>query len=262
VFAAWFARSRARERGGRFLLRLEDIDRERARPEYAAALQADLVWLGLAWDGEVLVQSQHRERHAAALAALRDRGLVYPCFCSRADVLRELACAAGAPHGPDGAPLYPGTCKALGSEERLRRIAAGAAHAWRLDMARAAPLAPALSYQEEGRGRVACAPARFGDVVLWRREGGSYHLCATADDAWQGVTLVTRGEDLRDAADLHRLLQCLMGWPEPAYAHHRLLTDAQGRRLAKRDAAAGVDALRASGCDPARVLALAGCGSG
>jgi len=260
VFAAWFARSRARASGGRFLLRLEDIDRERTRPEYEAAIQSDLLWLGLPWDGDILVQSRHRARHAAVLAALGERGLVYPCFCSRADVLRELEGAGGAPHGPDGGPLYPGTCRALGMEERLRRLAEGAPHAWRLDMDRAASLAPALSFWEEGFGRIACAPARFGDVVLWRRCGdGSYHLCATADDAWQGVTLVTRGEDLRGAADLHRLLQCLMGWPEPAYAHHPLLTDAQGRRLAKRDASASVAALRSSGCDPAGVLALAGC---
>ncbi|MBW8270622.1 tRNA glutamyl-Q(34) synthetase GluQRS [Caldovatus aquaticus] len=245
--------------GGRFLLRLEDIDPGRCRPEFAAAILEDLAWLGLDWDGEVRVQSAHLGEYRAALEALAGRGLLYPCFCTRAEIAREVAAAAHAPHGPDG-PLYPGTCRHLSAAERAARIARGEPYALRLDMARALAAAPGpLSYAERGAGRVRCDPARFGDVVLARKDvPASYHLCVTHDDALQGVTLVTRGEDLRPATDLHRLLQALMGWPEPAYAHHRLLTDAEGRRLAKRDRAATLRALRAAGRTPAEVRAMAG----
>lgn len=258
--AALFAHRAAREAGGRFLLRLEDIDATRCRPEFAGAILEDLAWLGLAWDGDVRVQSAHLPEYRAVLDALAARGLLYPCFCTRAEIAREVAEAAAAPHGPDGAPLYPGTCRHLAPAERARRIAAGAPYALRLDMARAlAAVAGPLDYVERGTGRVACDPARFGDVVLARRDvPASYHLCVTHDDALQGVTLVTRGEDLRAATDLHRLLQALMGWPAPAYAHHRLLTDADGRRLAKRDRALTLRALRAAGRPAAAVRAMAG----
>lgn len=246
--------------GGRFLLRLEDIDRARCRPGYAAAILEDLAWLGLAWASEVRVQSAHFAEYHAALAGLAARGLVYPCFCSRAGIARELAAAAAAPHTPDGAPLYPGTCRALDATTRQARITAGEPHAWRLDMARAlAGLEGELSYEEQGAGRVRCDPARFGDVVLGRKDvPASYHLCVTHDDALQGVTLVTRGEDLRPATALHRLLQTLIGWPAPAYAHHRLLTDAAGRRLAKRDGATSLRSLRAQGLTPAETRRMAG----
>ena len=256
ALAGW---RRARAAGGRFLLRLEDIDPGRCRPEYAAAVEEDLAWLGLDWDGEVRVQSAHLPEYRTALNALSARGLLYPCFCTRADIAREVAASAAAPHGPDG-PLYPGTCRQLSESERSTRIAAGEAHALRLDMARALALAPrGLSFEEEGQGRLACHPERFGDVVLARKDApASYHLCVTHDDALQGVTLVTRGVDLKPATDLHRLLQSLMGWPEPGYAHHALLTDAAGRRLAKRDRAAILRDLRAAGRSPAEVRALAG----
>lgn len=252
---------RAREAGGRFLLRIEDIDPTRCRPEFRAAILEDLAWLGLDWDGEVRVQSCHLPEYRAALDALAARGLLYPCFCTRAEIAREVAASAGAPHpsplGPDG-PLYPGTCRRLSDDERAARLARGAEHALRLDMARALATAPALSFAEEGRGRLRCDPARFGDVVLARKDApASYHLCVCHDDALQGVTLVTRGEDLRPATDLHRLLQWLMGWPEPAYAHHRLLTDASGRRLAKRDGAATLRELRAAGVTPERAREMA-----
>ncbi|WP_237216953.1 tRNA glutamyl-Q(34) synthetase GluQRS [Falsiroseomonas oryziterrae] len=253
---------RAREAGGRFLLRLEDIDPGRCRPDFADAILEDLAWLGLDWDGEVRVQSRHLPEYRAALDALAARGLLYPCFCTRADIAREVAASAAAPHlaavGPDG-PLYPGTCRRLSEDERAARIARGEAHALRLDMARAVSSVPPLSFEEEGQGRLRCDPARFGDAVLARKDApASYHLCVTHDDALQGVTLVTRGEDLKPATDLHRLLQALMGWPEPAYAHHGLLTDAAGRRLAKRDRAATLRDLRAAGRSPAEVRALAG----
>jgi len=249
---------RAREAGGRFLLRIEDIDPGRCRPEFAAAIEEDLAWLGLDWDGPVRVQSQHLPEYRATLDTLAGRGLLYPCFCTRAEIAWEVGASAAAPHGPDG-PLYPGTCRRLSEDERQARIAAGEPHALRLDMAKALALVPPLDFVEEGQGRLACHPEQFGDVVLARKDApASYHLCVTHDDALQGVTLVTRGEDLKPATDLHRLLQALMGWPEPAYAHHPLLTDATGRRLAKRDRAATLRDLREAGRSAAEVRALAG----
>ena len=260
--AALVAWGRARAAGGRFLLRIEDIDPARCRPEFAAAILEDLAWLGIDWDGPVRVQSAHLGEYRAVLDGLAARGLVYPCFCTRAAIAREVAGAAAAPHGPDGGPLYPGTCRALAPAERVARIAAGAPYALRLDMARARAAATApLRYHEATEGWVSCHPERFGDVVLGRKDvPASYHLCVTHDDAAQGITLVTRGDDLRPATDLHRLLQALMGWPTPAYAHHRLLTDPDGRRLAKRDGAASLRALRAAGVSPAEARARAGWG--
>jgi glutamyl-Q tRNA(Asp) synthetase len=260
ALAGW---RRARAAGGRFLLRIEDIDPLRCRPEFTAAIEEDLAWLGLYWDGPVRVQSAHLADYRGVLEALAARGLLYPCFCTRADIAREIAASAAAPHlapmGPDG-PLYPGTCRRLSRDERAARVAAGEPHALRLDMAAALQAVPAgLSFAEEGEGRIACDPARFGDVVLARKDiPASYHLCVTHDDALQGVTLVTRGEDLKPATDLHRLLQALLGWPAPAYAHHRLLTDGTGRRLAKRDRAETLRELRARGISPAEARALAG----
>ncbi len=240
IHAALFAVAR----GERFLLRLEDIDAARCRPEYAAAIVDDLSWLGLRWDGRVRVQSEHHFDYAAVVGELRERGLIYACYCTRADI----AASASASHTPDGGPRYPGTCQGRAPEDRP--------HAWRLDMARAVAVAGPLSCVDDGVRR-ACDPAAFGDVVLGRRDAPcSYHLCVTHDDAAQGVTLVTRGEDLRPATDVHRLLQALMGWPEPSYAHHPLLTDAHGRRLSKRDGAATVASLRGAGLTPATIRAM------
>ncbi|NOG69143.1 tRNA glutamyl-Q(34) synthetase GluQRS [Roseicella sp. DB1501] len=259
VHAALFADALARAAGGRFLLRLEDIDGTRCRPHFAAAIETDLAWLGLRWAGPVRVQSRHMPEYRAALARLEARGLLYPCFCSRAGIQREIAAAGGAPQGPDG-PAYPGTCRRLSADERAARLAAGAPHALRLDMAAALAAAPpGLSFHELGEGRLPCDPAPFGDVVLARKEiPASYHLCVTHDDALQGVTLVTRGLDLKPATHLHRLLQALLGWPEPAYAHHGLILGADGRRLAKRDRAPSLQALRAAGHGPEEVRRLAG----
>jgi glutamyl-Q tRNA(Asp) synthetase len=257
VHAALFAWSRARRADGRFLVRLEDIDPARCRPAFAAAALEDLAWLGLHPDGPVRVQSDHLDEYRAALAALAGRGLLYPCFCSRAEIARELAASAAAPHAPDGAPLYPGTCRALSAAARAAKLAAGAPHAWRLDMAAALDGAPALGFMD-GATWTEAAPAAFGDVVLGRRDAPcSYHLCVTHDDALQGVTLVTRGEDLRPATHLHVLLQHLMGWPTPAYAFHRLIRGADGARLAKRDGAAAVRQLREAGHTPQAVIAMA-----
>ena len=259
AFSALTAWRRARAAGGRFLLRLEDIDPGRCRPAFSAAILEDLAWLGLEWDGPVRVQSEHLGEYRAVLDALAARGLLYPCFCTRAEIVREVERAVAAPHGPDG-PRYPGTCRALSADERAGRLAAGVPFALRLDLARAlAAVTGPLVFEEEGEGEIACDPAAFGDVVLARKETpASYHLCVSHDDAAQGVTLVTRGIDLKPATHLHRLLQALMGWPAPPYAHHRLLTDAAGRRLAKRDRAATLRDLRARGVSAAEARAMAG----
>ena len=272
AFSALVAWRRARESGGRFLLRLEDIDPARCRPQFADAILEDLAWLGLDWDGEVRVQSQRFAEYRSTLDALRARGLLYPCFCSRTDIHQSTT----APHTPDGAPLYPGTCRGLSEDERTARIAAGERCALRLNMQRALASKPplpqagevgerrepgegvALTFEEAGEGTIPCHPEHFGDVVLARKDApASYHLCVTHDDAVQGVTLVTRGVDLKPATHLHRLMQSLMGWPTPTYAHHELLTDATGRRLAKRDRSVTLRDLRARGHSPAEVRALA-----
>ena len=257
AFSALFAWHRAREAGGRFLLRLEDIDPTRCRPHFATAILEDLNWLGLVWDGEVRVQSQHFAEYRATLDELAARGLLYPCFCSRADIRQS----AAAPHTPDGTPRYLGTCRELSADQREARISAGEPYALRLHMDLAlASLGEAatLTFEAAGEATIRCHPEQFGDVVLARKDApASYHLCVTHDDALQGVTLVTRGEDLKPATHLHRLLQALMGWPAPIYAFHPLLTDASGRRLAKRDHAATLRDLRAQGRSPAEVRALA-----
>jgi glutamyl-Q tRNA(Asp) synthetase len=250
---ALFAQRLARQAGGRFLLRLEDIDPARCRVEFAAAIIDDLAWLGLDWDGPVRVQSQHLGAYRAALDALAARGLAYPCFCTRADI----AAAAHAPHGPDG-PVYPGTCRGLGATDRAARIAAGVPFALRLDMARATAEAGAITVEDDG-APVAARPDAFGDVVLGRKDiPASYHLCVTHDDALQGVTLVTRGQDLKPATHVHALLYALHGWTLPRWQHHALLVGPDGRRLAKRDRSVTLRALREAGHSAAEVRALAG----
>jgi glutamyl-Q tRNA(Asp) synthetase len=248
----------AREAGGRFILRIEDIDAARCRAEFERAIYEDLAWLGLRWDEPVRRQSQHMADYAAALGRLDRLGVLYPCFCTRQEIAAEIAAATNAPHGPDG-PLYPGTCRSLSIAERAARIARGLPYALRLDAAAAAGLAGPLNWEEEGRGAITVEPGKLGDAVLARKEvATSYHLAVTVDDALQGVTLVTRGEDLFHATHLHRLLQALLGLAVPVYRHHILLTDAGGRRLAKRDASLTLRALRAAGRTPAEVRTMAG----
>ncbi|WP_428392200.1 tRNA glutamyl-Q(34) synthetase GluQRS [Lichenicoccus sp.] len=262
AFSALVAFSRARANGGQFLLRVEDIDAARCRPAFAAAIEEDLAWLGLSWDGPIRVQSRHLAEYGAVLDRLRGEKLIYPCFCSRAEIAREVAQSSSAPHeGPDGAPLYPGTCRGMDAGRRAARFAEAAPHAWRLDMQAAlARLGGSLRFEDADRPSAerwqACRPERFGDVVLARRDmAASYHLCVTHDDWVQQVSLVVRGEDLRPATDLHRLLQALLGWTAPAYVHHHLLRDASGRRLAKRDQASTLRALRESGATSSQVWA-------
>jgi glutamyl-Q tRNA(Asp) synthetase len=248
----------ARRAGGRFLLRLEDIDQTRCRPEFAAAIREDLAWLGLDWDGPVRVQSEHFADYRAALDRLEAANLLYPCFCTRVAIKAEMARAVAAPHGPEG-PLYPGTCRALEPAERARRMAAGESFALRLDIAAALARCGPLFWEDEIAGRIAADPASLGDVVLARKDTpASYHLAVTVDDALQGVTLVTRGVDLFASTHIHRLLQALLDLPVPRWRHHPLLTDAAGRRFAKRDQAQTLRALREAGHAPGDARALAG----
>lgn len=249
----------AREAGGAFLLRLEDIDHTRCRPEYAEAILEDLAWLGLDWDGTVRRQSEHFADYRAALARLGEQRLIYPCFCTRREIQAEIARAGGAPQGEVGA-LYPGTCRRLRPAERAARLAHAADYALRLDAEAALARTGPLAWEEDGR-RIVADPAAQGDVVLARKEvPTSYHLAVTVDDALQGVTLVTRGADLFAATHVHRLLQALLDLPTPRYRHHPLLTDAQGRRLAKRDRASTIRAMRDAGMVPAEIIAAAQSG--
>jgi glutamyl-Q tRNA(Asp) synthetase len=238
------------------LLRIEDIDRARCKPEFTDAIIEDLAWLGIDWDGAVRRQSEHFAAYAAALDKLDVMGVIYPCFCTRAAIAAEIARADGAPQSDEG-PIYPGTCRTLPVEERLRRIAAGEGFALRLDVARALARTGPLEWEEEGQGIIRADPSSLGDVVLARKDTPtSYHLAVTHDDALQGVTLVTRGADLFLATHIHRLLQALLDWPTPRYRHHKLLTDASGKRFAKRDKALTLRALRESGKTPDDVRAM------
>jgi glutamyl-Q tRNA(Asp) synthetase len=236
AYAAVVAHDLARERGGAFLLRIEDIDAARSRAELVPEILADLAWLGLEWDGPVVFQSARLVSYEAAAARLREMGLLYPCQCTRAEVL-----AAARDFGADG-PLYPGTCRG--------RPVNPAAAAWRLDMAKALDRAGPLEWIDELAGPQAAQPELFGDVVLVRKEApASYHLAATLDDAADGVTLVTRGHDLFAATHLHRLLQALLDLPVPACHHHALLCEADGRKLAKRRGSPALADLRRAGED-------------
>jgi glutamyl-Q tRNA(Asp) synthetase len=254
AFSALTAYEAARAAGGRFLLRIEDIDRTRCRPEYETAIHEDLAWLGLAWETPVRRQSDHMEDYARALRELAERGLVYRCFKTRREVAEAIE---QAPHGAmeayRGGPLPP--------EEEERRIEAGEPYAWRLSLEHAERLLGGfedLAFVEEAEGPngesglVRAQPALGGDVVLARKDVGvAYHLAVVVDDGLQGITHVIRGRDLFQAAHVQRLLQALLGLPAPTYRHHRLLTDAQGRRFAKRDKAETLHELRARGMSPA-----------
>lgn len=252
--SALFAWTEAKRQGGRFLLRIEDIDRARSRPEFEAAILEDLAWLGLHWEEPVRRQSEHLADHAAALERLDAAGLIYSCFCSRA----EIAAAGQAPHGLEHRG-YPGICRRLGVTERRDRIAAGRAYALRLDARKAARRTGPLAFADRGRGRIAVDPALLGDVVLARKDTPtSYHLAVTVDDAAQQVTLVTRGDDLLPSTHVHRLLQALLSLPKPEYHHHPMLTDEAGRRLSKRHGALALRALRQAGLAPSEVRARAG----
>jgi glutamyl-Q tRNA(Asp) synthetase len=260
--AAAFAHDRARKPEGRFLLRMEDLDPVRSKAEFEAAIREDLTWLGLSWDGAVLRQSERFPAYRAALERLETDGLLYPCFCTRTEIAAEIARAVEAPHGPEGAH-YPGTCRALSSVERRDRMASGAPYAIRLNAEAAAKRVPPLSFHEEcagpnnERGTIAVEPLLFGDVVLARKDApASYHLAVVVDDAHQGVTHVTRGNDLFAATHIQRVLQALLGLDMPAYAHHKLILDANGRKFSKRDQSVTLGALRDAGKTPDDIFAL------
>jgi glutamyl-Q tRNA(Asp) synthetase len=263
AYSALFAERAARRASGRFLLRIEDVDRTRCRPEFTAAIFEDLAWLGLRWEEPVRQQSEHFDDYRAALARLAAMELVYPCFCTRTEIMAEIAAAGGAPHAadPHGAegPPYPGTCRRLDPAERKARLARGDNHALRLDAAKASAQAGPLTWHDRARGPQQARPERLGDAVLARKDvPTSYHLAVTLDDHLQGTTLVTRGEDLFVATHTHRLLQALLGLDTPEYLHHRLLLGPDGRRFAKRDRAMTIRAMREAGRTPAEVRALAG----
>ena len=244
AYSALLAHDFARAREGSFLLRIEDIDPGRVRAEYVDGIIEDLLWLGLEWDADMVYQSERLERYAAALERLQGMGLLYPCFCTRADIAASVA----APHGPEG-PLYPGTCRDLRGPDLSRP------HAWRLDVAKAVALTGPLTWTNDGEP-VRAAPETLGDVVLARKDApASYHLAVTVDDADQGITDVVRGRDLFASTHVHRLLQALLDLPVPDYHHHALLADAAGERLAKRHGAPTLADLRAGGMDPAALVA-------
>lgn len=259
--SALFAHAAARDAGGRFLVRIEDIDPGRCRDEFIDGIYEDLAWLGLEWETPVRRQSEHLDDYLAALAKLERMGVLYACFCTRAQIHAEIEAAAHAPHGPDG-PLYPGTCRDRPMAETEKIAAQGLSHALRLDMDKALALAGPLTWTDRTRGEQTARPEQFGDVVLARKDTPtSYHLAVTVDDALQGVTLVTRGDDLFQATHVHRLLQALLGLETPLYHHHGLLTDEAGRRLAKRDKAQTLQALRETGHSPQDVQKMAGFSS-
>lgn len=252
AFAARFAHDRARENNGKFLLRIEDIDPVRCKPEFIDGILEDLDWLGLKWDQQPILQSERLDFYADALQKLKDRGVLYPCVCTRKEIESEIARMGHAPHAGETA-VYPGTCR--GKHLDLSRFDRWS---WRLDIEKSLrQIGESLFFVDESRGRVKANPAIFGDIILARKETpASYHLCSVLDDAAQGVTLVTRGEDLFDSTHIHRLLQALLGLDTPLYHHHRLISDAEGRRLAKRDQSVTIKFLREKGLNPAEIFAM------
>ena len=248
AFSAALGHARARAGGGRFLLRIEDLDPGRCRPEFVGWIEEDLRWLGLDWDGEPLVQSQRTGHYTAALDRLKTQGLVYPCFCTRADIAASLS----APHGDAGA-AYPGTCRGLPDDPERR---ASTPHSWRLDSAAALDRTGLPNWTEDEGRNFTATSSDFGDAILARKDApASYHLACVVDDADSGVSLVVRGADLRASTPTQRLLQILLGLPEPAYLHHSLVTHMDGTRLAKRDQALTLAALREKGVDGPSLVA-------
>jgi glutamyl-Q tRNA(Asp) synthetase len=270
AFSALLNFDLARESGGRFMLRIEDIDPARCRPEFETAIDEDLAWLGLSWEKPARRQSEHFACYRAALEKLAGLGLVYPAFESRAEVARLIAEQekhAPWPRDPDGAPLYPGTARTLASEERTRLLQSGVPYALRLDMAAACARVGQLNWIERGEGpegesgNLIANPAAWGDVIVARKEmPTSYHLAVVVDDALQSVTEVVRGQDLFWSTSVHRLLQTLLGLPQPVYRHHRLIRDAAGQKLSKSTDATGLRELRGAGVTPAEIRRRIGLG--
>jgi len=253
VYAAKVAHDLAKEAGGQFLLRQEDIDSSRVREEFYGKIEEDLQWLGLDWDGEILRQSDRQAAYMAALEALKEMGLAYPCFCTRKDI----QAAQSAPHGSEAA-IYPGTCRELSPHDAEERITVGEAHSWRFDAGKAAEIHGDLSFEDLRFGKAHVDVAVNGDAVLARKDIGiAYHLAVVVDDEFQEITHVTRGEDLLGATHVQRQLQAILGYREPIYLHHALVCDENGKRLAKRDDARSIRHLRESGYSAEEVLGSA-----
>ncbi len=258
AYAASVARELAMESGGEFLLRFEDIDSTRVRPEYFEEIEEDLAWLGLRWNGVPIRQSERLSAYEDALRKLQQLEVIYPCFCTRREIEDEISRMREAPQGPEG-PLYPGICKRHSTAQREEKIAGGLPFSWRLDAGKAAALSGPLDFTDLRHGRIQADPHLLGDVILARKDiGTSYHLAVVVDDAFQAISHVTRGEDLLSSTHVHRLLQCLLELPEPAYLHHRLIVDESGRRLAKRHDALSIQAMRESGRTADSILAELG----
>lgn len=246
AYSAIFSHNQARQLDGEFILRIEDIDTGRCRTEYIDGIYEDLEWLGLTWDtSNVRIQSEHFDDYAAALKQLEQKQLIYPCFCTRKQIQQEIGASASAPHGPEGA-LYPGTCRDLTDEQRQERIGNGTVYAMRLNTQKALQsIDTNLEWNDVSKGIQQATPEILGDVVLARKDTpASYHLCVTLDDHIQGITHVTRGEDLFYASHLHRLLQALLDLDVPQYHHHGLLLDKEGKRFAKRNQSVTLQSLR------------------
>jgi len=247
LYAALFARDLAAKHGGRFLLRYEDIDVTRVRDIYYTQIEDDLHWAGLEWEQPTLRQTSRLKFYQDAMEKLKSLGVVYPCFCTRKDIQRELDNLTRAPHGPDG-PLYPGTCKQLTQGEIAANISEGIEPSWRLDSEEAQKITGALSFTDSRLGKKRVNHTLLGDVVLSRKDiGTSYHIAVVVDDAFQNITDVTRGKDLLESTHIHRILQSLLELPQPRYHHHDLVCDSQGKRLAKRDNALAIKQLRTEG---------------
>jgi len=258
AYAALYAETLARKAGGRFILRIEDIDKARCKPEFEEAIYEDLKWLGLTWETPIRRQSEHLADYANVLNRLSNLNLTYPCFCTRSEIKAEIERAGWAPHNSEKS-LYPGTCKLLCDTERIIRIHKGEAHAIRLNMTKALEIAGPLSWYDRKAGLQKAKFNNFGDIVLARKDiPTSYHLSVTVDDALQGVTLVTRGKDLLESTAIHRLLQSLLGYEAPKYYHHKIISNSDGKRFSKRDQADTLRSLRASGKKPEDILTMIG----
>ncbi len=259
AYSAILAYRATTEYAGRFILRIEDIDTNRCKPEFIDAIYEDLTWLGLQWEQPVRLQSEHFTDYQAALDVLKEKKAVYPCFCTRSEIIAEIEKAQSAPHGPDG-PLYPGTCKHLTQPERDVRIRSGEAHAWRLNLNTAlSVIGPLPDWCDREKGPIKTTPSLLGDIVLARKDTPtSYHLSVVVDDAHQNINHIVRGNDLFHATHAHIVLQKLLGLPTPTYHHHSLLTDKNGERFAKRNRSATLKSLRETGMNAADLIAQIG----
>lgn len=254
LWAVLQARRLAEVNGGKCLLRIEDIDRRACAQQWVQLMYEDLAWLGIQFDGDVLVQSNRYDVYEAVLQKLKEKGVLYPCFCTRGEIKAQIAEMGRAPHSALGY-LYPGTCRDLSPCQVEEKMAAGIPHAWRINMQRVQDMIGCPTWNDMRRGTQRCVPTRYGDVVLARKDmPTSYHLSVVVDDAEQGVNLVSRGEDLFEATHIHRALQGILGLPVPTYYHHSLLRDNAGKRLAKRDGARSLASLRAAGYTPSMIL--------